>query len=245
MLTSAILGISLVGQLPPSMWPVRYDSFVSEGALYHEVRIHPDQTKTAMDVDFANAPKPFRLFADSTEPAVVVTGTFFHPRSGYPVGDIVVEGNLLAHGMRGSALRVGWDGKRSIFDTPFQGKVDWSEARFGLRGLVRVVQNGKVCPNPKAQKFRDPSVWRPAERVAIGLTKDGTMKIFATNKEVILSQLGRAMVKRGVVEAVNLDGGSSTAMYYRGKTIIAPKRRLSNVVRVFEQSAVVSQSIPW
>jgi len=33
---------------------------------------------------------------------------------------------------------------------------------------------------------------------------------------------------------MNLDGGSSTAMYYRGKTITTPGRRLTNVLLIYE-----------
>lgn len=215
--------------------PVRYASFVYQKALIHEVRIDTDPARTSTGVALKPAPRSIRNFAQAAPaPAVVVTGTFFHPTSGYPVGDVLVEGRLKAEGNRGSALAVTWDGKVKLFDTGFGEEMDWSPYRYALRGLVRVIRNGEVCPDPRSQRFRDPRIWGRAERVAAGLTKDGTLKLFCVTKPVYLSELGKALRSRGIVEAVSLDGGSSAGMIYRGKTLMSPRRPISNVVSVVE-----------
>jgi len=38
------------------------------------------------------------------------------------------------------------------------------------------------------------------------------------------------------VDAVNLDGGGSTCLYYRGAMVVAPGRRLSNLLTLYERS---------
>jgi exopolysaccharide biosynthesis protein len=38
----------------------------------------------------------------------------------------------------------------------------------------------------------------------------------------------------GCEQALNLDGGASMAMYYRGRTVLSPGRKLTNVLLVYE-----------
>ena len=128
-------------------------------------------------------------------------------------------------------------GNVKIFDTKFKQEVDWSQYKFGIRGVVRLVSNGVVNPNPKAQKFRDKRIWGKASRTAVGLDKNGKLVLMATKKNVTLSQLGKAMLTQNVVEAVSLDGGSSTCLYYRGKMVIGADRRLSNMFVLQEKPA--------
>lgn len=173
-----------------------------------------------------------------TNPTVAITGTFFGPRNGYPVGDIVMDGQLKASGQRGSGVGVDGSGRVSIFDTRFHQPFDWSAYRYGLRGAVRLVANGKVCPNPKAQRFHDKHIWGRASRIALGVRADGKVLVLATQSQVTLSELGKAMVSRGVKNAINLDGGSSTCLVYRGKMLIRPARKLSNMFTLSEASYV-------
>ncbi len=41
------------------------------------------------------------------------------------------------------------------------------------------------------------------------------------------------MLSLGCVDALNLDGGASTAMYYNGNTIRSPGRALTATLQVF------------
>lgn len=169
-------------------------------------------------------------------PVVAITGTFFNTSSAYPVGDIVVEGKQTAEGHRGSVLAVDWFGEVKIFDSPFQRMIDWSDYRFALRGTVRLIRDGVFAANPKAQKFRDPRVWSRAQRCAVGTTKDGRLMIFATQNAVTLGEIGKAMLTVGVNNAVNLDGGASACLLYRGSLKVTPGRKLSNLFVVYERS---------
>ncbi len=57
----------------------------------------------------------------------------------------------------------------------------------------------------------------------------------ATNSSVTLGELGKAMIANGVRDAISLDGGGSTCLYYRGTMVIPPKRKLSNILMVCEK----------
>lgn len=163
------------------------------------------------------------------QPLAAITGTFFDPRSQRPVADVLIDGALVAKGSRGTALGVNYFGEVKIFDKPFKSAVDWSDYRYGIRGAVRVVSNGSVQPNPKAQKFKDSRIWGKASRTGVGLTKNGKLVLVATVNQVTLRELGYAMKKLGVKEGLSFDGGGSTALYYKGSLVIPPKRKLNNL----------------
>src|SRR5579862_4602312 len=71
-------------------------------------------------------------------------------------------------------------------------------------------------------------------RVAVGVTANNKLIFVATRKPVYLSALARAMKDLGVRNAINLDGGSSIGVYYRGDMIIRPGRRLTNLILVYD-----------
>lgn len=215
---------------------ITHVSFKSGKAYYHAVV--SDLTSDRVTVQAVLSPK-LRSIHDLTaedQPEAAITGTFFNPRDGYPVGDVLVDGKLMAEGKRGSVLAIDWAGKCHIFDSDFQQQVDWLDYRYALRGTVRLIRDGKVAPDPKSQKFRDPRIWGRARRTAAGITSSGKLVMIATKNSVTLSDLGRAMRTLDVVNAVNLDGGGSTCLYYRGKVLISPQRRLSNLLVVQEST---------
>lgn len=173
------------------------------------------------------------------QPLIAVTGTFFSPKHQTPVADVLVNGKLVAQGARGSGLGVGYDGVLSIFDEKFHRQTDWTSFQFGLRGAVRVVNASRVVPNPRGQAFKDPSIWGSAARVGVGTTSKGKVVFMVTQSKVTLSQLGHAMVKQGVRSGLSLDGGGSTCLYYGGKMIVAPNRKLSNLLVITRRQLVV------
>ena len=66
------------------------------------------------------------------------------------------------------------------------------------------------------------------------------IKSLPKNKVVIVStgsasiqQLRELMLQLGCVEAVNLDGGGSTALAYQGKLIRSPGRELTTTLQIF------------
>ncbi|MCX7800009.1 MAG: phosphodiester glycosidase family protein [Fimbriimonadales bacterium] len=212
--------------------PVGYEKIRVGRATYHVVRA--DLSNPRIEAAVVSAPKLVSVWqlVSGQRAVAAVTGTFFDPGSQRPVADVFSNGVLKASGHR--ATLVGFDlfGAVQIRDVPFGKPVDWSEFRHGLRGAVRVVTQGRVRPDPKAQRFRDPRIWGKAARTGLGVTKHGKLVLIATSQPVYLRALGRAMVRAGVREGVALDGGGSTSLYYRGRLLAAPTRKLNNVVVV-------------
>jgi hypothetical protein len=71
-------------------------------------------------------------------------------------------------------------------------------------------------------------------RLAVGITKNHELMFVATRKPVYLSKLARAMRALGVRDAINLDAGSSMGLHYKGKTLIHPSRKLTNLILVYD-----------
>lgn len=173
----------------------------------------------------------WKMISDA-QPIAAVTGTFFAFENQKPVADVIVDGVVKAHGYRGSVLAVDWFGKVSIQNAAVKQPFDYLAYRYALRGGVRVVDKGKVAPNPRAQGFTDSGIWGSAARSAVGVTKSGKVLLVATKNSVSLSTLGKALVAQGAVDAVSLDGGGSTMLYFDGDIKIQPNRRLSTLFMI-------------
>lgn len=211
---------------------VAHVKFKRGKARYHAVIVDTAAGNVEVKTVVANGGKSAWKMIGQSQPLAAMTGTFFAPRGGIPVADVLVDGDLRAQGNRGSGLGVNFLGGVEIFDAKYLHKADWDNYQYGLRGAVRVVSNGIVMPNPRAQKFRDRRIWGRASRTGVGVTKAGKMVMIATASPVTLSEFGKAMLKCGVVSGLSLDGGSSTCLYYNGKMLLSPKRRMTNLLVV-------------
>lgn len=216
--------------------PVAHLNFVSGKARYHAIVVDMAAGKVAVKTVMAQGGRSAWGMIGKDQPLAAITGTFFAPDQAIPVADVLVDGKLMATGDRGSAVGIDYTGMVNIFDQQFKSPVAWKSYQYGMRGAVRVVSNGKVNPNPKAQNFHDRAIWGRASRTGIGLTKAGKLVLIATKKPVTLSEFGRAMVACGVKNGLSMDGGSSTCLYYNGQMIMSPRRRLTNLLVITPRS---------
>ena len=230
MLTSLLSAVAMA----KTATPIAYQKVVSSGKSFHVVvaNMGPKTMSAAISHE-QRLTAPRNLLVD--EPIAAITGTFFDPRSHIAVGDIIIDGEQTVSGYRGSAVGVDWFGQVKIIDTKRKQPVDWSLYRYAMRGAVRILSSGKVAPNPKAQGFKDSRIWGRAARTGIGVTKQGKVVLIATTQKVTLSELGAAMKKQGAYNGVSLDGGGSTFLYYKGKSIVPTSRRLSNLFLIYDK----------
>lgn len=113
------------------------------------------------------------------------------------------------------------------------------EARYrdgGVDGAVqagpRLLKDGVAAIDPKAEGFRDPKILTGGgSRSALGLTPDHKLIIVTTGGATI-PQLAAVMKSLGAWQAMNLDGGASSGLYYDGKYLTRPGRLLSNALMV-------------
>ncbi len=87
-----------------------------------------------------------------------------------------------------------------------------------------LVQNRQVILDAKAEQFSDAFVRETAVRSAIGITKTGTLLIVAVHNQTggggpTLAEIALVTQRLGCVDALNLDGGSSTSLYLGGQLL--------------------------
>jgi len=137
----------------------------------------------------------------------------------------VVEGNstiyrnevvLSAHGANKEMVRYLAPGEKVKIETQIDPK--WEEATQIISAGPRLIENGRIDVTSRQEAFpSDISVGR-APRTAIGEMKDGTLWLIVVDGRskssvgMTLGELARYMSERGIYNAMNLDGGGSSAM---------------------------------
>jgi len=182
----------------------------------------------------AGSSEGFKSMVNRLHPIAAITGTFFCTRSLQPTGDIVIEGKPMHLGCVGTGLCIMDDGRvefKSLKDGRASG---WQGCRTVICGGPTLVRHGRVTLAPRSEGFRDPGFFRQKRRSAVGLTKSNKLLMVTVDKPIYLSDLAKLLIHLGAVDAVDLDGGSSTALYYRGKIVSRPERRLTNLLVVYE-----------
>lgn len=100
-----------------------------------------------------------------------------------------------------------------------------------VSGAPRLVENGSMCMTlePGFQESRFTTAKSP--RTAAGVRADGKLILLSTSAATI-QQLRELMLQLGCMDAVNLDGGASTALAYRGKVLRNPGRQLTTTLEI-------------
>jgi hypothetical protein len=87
-----------------------------------------------------------------------------------------------------------------------------------------LLQNGQIVLNPSSEKFSNAFNGQAASRSLIGTTRQGTLIIAAIHNRPrgrgpTLNELAGLALRLGMVNALNLDGGSSTSFYLGGQIV--------------------------
>ncbi|MEW5860976.1 MAG: phosphodiester glycosidase family protein [Cyanobacteriota bacterium] len=106
-----------------------------------------------------------------------------------------------------------------------------------------LLQNRQIVLNAKGEQFSDAFDKQAAIRSAIGTTADGNLMVVAVHNRVggtgpTLREMAALMQKMGVIDALNLDGGSSTSLYLGGQLLDRPPSsaaRVHNGLGIFFQ----------
>ncbi len=236
-LAFVLLVVMSGGGLPaPAARSVGYERLKVLGVWTHVVTVDMNDPKVKVTVDLAvgfpgNA-EPFAAFIRRSLPAAAITGTFFSKVSRLPVGSIVIDGRQRYFGGLGSAMAITPDNKTTFRRVPYGRHMDWREYETVLACGPTLLKHGQVDVRPDEEGFTDPRVLGRAPRTAIGLTRNNKLKMIAVGKAITLTECAKVLKALGCVEGINLDGGTSSALYYWGKFIVCPGRPLVNVITV-------------
>lgn len=103
----------------------------------------------------------------------------------------------------------------------------WNEVEYAIGGGPYLVKDGKIYIDK--QGFSKYFLWGKEPRSAIGYTKNGKLilvTIDGRNEKVsegaTIPELARILWELGAYNAMNLDGGTSTQMVYKGRVVNNP-----------------------
>lgn len=101
-----------------------------------------------------------------------------------------------------------------------------------VSGGPRLVKQGDICTTLEAFYNEARFTTLATTRTAIGKDANGNLIIISTPKATI-NQLRELMHTLGCIDAINLDGGASTALALNGKILRAPGRNLATTLQIF------------
>jgi len=108
-------------------------------------------------------------------------------------------------------------------------KVAWEEFDFIVGGTPVLVSQGQVNPDFDADNILHSFIHNRYARTAVGIMPDGTWivvvvdgKASPISEGMTIQELADFMHRLGCVKALNLDGGSSSTMWVKGKVVNTP-----------------------
>jgi len=171
---------------------------------------------------------------------------------------IIINDHIWALGSGGSIIPPGgnvlaaYGNSRSILERPlFLDSVfimagldfHWSLAKYAIGGGPRLLKNGKYIYSAGEESFKKNISLGRAPRTAIGETKEKKLIFVVVDGRqpgysigMTLEELATLLKNLGCLNAINLDGGGSSTMYYDGKIMNRPsegsERAINNAILV-------------
>ena len=173
--------------------------------------------------------------------AVVVNGVVVSKPGG---GLVPIPANgftLVANGLGARRVLAGVQrGQRASLKTR---AIGWEGFTTAIGAGPRLVRNGGIDVTATQENFREDVRLGPGPRTAFGLDKNGRYIICVVDGRqpfrsvgLTLSEMAATMIKLGAVDAINLDGGGSTAMTVKNRVVNSPsdgyERSVSNALLV-------------
>ncbi len=177
--------------------------------------------------------------ARSSGAQALINGSYFHPHSYAPAGDIVMQGRMLTWGRIPQALAITPDNRASIrASTTGLLRIPLDSAWQGMETVIatgpRILVGGRVQSSYSAA-FRDPALFGRAARSAIGLVSNRDLVMVSTRSRLTTTEMAKVMSRLGIRDALLLDGGSSTGLAWNGKPVLDSVRKVSYGIGVFTE----------
>ena len=204
-----------------------------------KVDLNDPQVKVAVAVarGFPHSTESFSSFLSRVRPAAAINGTYFCLSSLKPVGHLVIEGQQVNEGSVGTALTISSKNNPSFILARHNHRENWEDYQTVVGAGPRLLTEGRITLSPRAEGYRDRHVLGSATRSALGVTANRQLLLVTVRQAVSLRRLAMMMAQLGARDAVNLDGGTSSALYHAGQIITHPGRGLTNCLMVFADQA--------
>lgn len=202
--------------------------------------LHPKvQVDVALAGNTVGKVQDLKQIAKANQAVVAINGTFF---DAYTTSSFKTPYGYIVSG--GEVLKASSGDRRTIFmydknhlaelipGLEFNERFKQGSMEGALQAGPRLVTNGKVSIDVTKEGFKDPKILTGGgARSALGITKDHKLILLTTGGATI-PQLAEIMKQAGAYQAMNLDGGASSGLYYNGKYLTTPGRQISNAIIV-------------
>lgn len=236
----ALVAALVWGQFAPTGPPdtLEYRKPVGVPCRVIRVKLADPRVRIAVEVSrgFPNQAESFSSLVARGRPTAAINGSYFSKTDLRPIGDIVVDGSLVHRGFMGTALAITRENEAIIRRVHRGHAEDWTGYETVLACGPKLVSNGQVDLLVDEEGFHDPHVMASTPRMGVGLNAAHELLLVNTLAPVDFARWAEVMKELGCVDAMNLDAGASLAMYYRGRTLRAPGRALTNILMVYVDS---------
>ncbi|MCX5749526.1 MAG: phosphodiester glycosidase family protein [Candidatus Saganbacteria bacterium] len=188
-----------------------------------------------MSKQFPAAPESFEKMVAREDPVAAINGNFFCKRTYKPVGDVVINGELVHFGGLGTAMGITEDNNIEFITVEKYRHMNWGRYKTVISCGPKLLEEGRVIVDARAEGFKDPNLFTRRNRSAVGVTWDKNLLFVTINSGVLFEELAVVMKDLGCKDAMNLDGGSSSGLYYRGQTLTSPSGPLPDILVVQER----------
>ncbi|SFK79629.1 Predicted protein [Paenibacillus sp. 1_12] len=107
-----------------------------------------------------------------------------------------------------------------------------NQLQMAIGAGPKLLTGGSVDIDVERDRFNDPLVTSQANVRSFAGVDDNQLLVVGTVSYSTLDQMANALLQAGITDAINLDGGASSALYYQGKLLRKPGRLLSNALIV-------------
>lgn len=163
----------------------------------------------------------------------LINGSYFHPQTYAPAGDVVQGGQLLSWSHIPAALAITPDNRAVITGgTGGAGAQAWRGMETVIASGPRILVGGQLRLGSEAA-FRDPAVYGRAARSAVGLSGERDLWLVSTQARLTPAEMARVMQQLGAQNALLLDGGSSAGLAWSNRAVMDSLRSVAFGVGVF------------
>ncbi|MCY1702509.1 LysM peptidoglycan-binding domain-containing protein [Deinococcus sp. SL84] len=163
----------------------------------------------------------------------VINGSYFHPQTYAPAGDLVRSGQLLSWGRIPAALAITPDNRAVITGgTGSPGPKAWRGMETVIATGPRILVGGQIR-RTYGTAFRDPAVFGRAARSAVGLSGNRDLFLVSTQARLTPSEMAKVMRQLGAQNALLLDGGSSAGLAWGNRAVMDSVRSVAFGIGVY------------
>lgn len=150
-----------------------------------------------------------------------LTGTMTVPKSGFI---------LAMNTSRSAKYNIGDSVSYQVtFEPQNSSSSDWVQVTDAISAGPSLLINGKATPLPNNEGFTEKKILTAsAQRSFIGTTADNQLVIGTASSNI--SDMKVIAKSLGLVNAMCLDGGASSGLYYNGQYLTAPGRNINNCI---------------